>query len=257
MKGVAVAALVFASQGAWGAVPQAPVALDHVWIMVSPGAPERKALAEAGFTIARAVNRHEGQGTASITVEFQNGYLELVWLDEKVSVAPGREAAIEKFRNRANWRTSGWSPISVGLHRTAATDEPLPWPVWTIGGMDWLREGESIEMLTPRDKGVAPSVFVSPRSLYVDEQRNLKIIRGAGPDAVDFEHAAGAWRITAIKVFAPNGDALQGPPTEDLERMGVAQFRVGEKWLLELTLDSGIQGKRVDFQPELPLIIEY
>jgi hypothetical protein len=257
MKGAAFAVLIFAAHAEWGAAPQAPVALDHVWIMVSPGAPERKALVANGFTIARAENLHEGQGTASITVEFQNGYLELVWLDERVSVAPGREVAIEKFRNRTQWRTSGWSPISIGLHRTAATDTPLPWPVWTIGDLGWLREGESIEMLTPRDNGAAPSVFVSPRSLYVDEQRNLKIIRGGGPDAVDFEHASGAWRITGVKVFAPHGDALVGPPTADLERMGVAQFRVGESWLLQLTLDSGIQKKRVDFQPELPLVIEY
>lgn len=257
MKGAAFAALVFAAQAAWGAAPQAPVAFDHVWIMVSPGAPERKALADSGFTIARAENRHEGQGTASITVEFQNGFLELVWLDERVSVAPGREVAIEKFRNRAQWRTSGWAPISVGLHRTAATDTPLPWPVWTISSLAWLREGNSIEMLTPRDKGAAPSVFVSPRYLYVDEQRNLKIIRAGGPDAVDFEHANGTWRITGIKVIAPNEAALEGPPTADLERLGVAKFGVGKTWLLQLTLDNRAQGKRADFQPELPLVIEY
>jgi hypothetical protein len=257
MKAAVFAALILATQATWGAAAQAPVAFDHVWIMVSPGAPERKALVESGFTIARAENLHEGQGTASITVEFQNGFLELVWLDPRVSVAPGREVAIEKFRNRAEWRTSGWSPISVGLRRTSATDVPLPWPVWTISGLGWLREGESIEMLTPRDKGTAPSVFVPPRSLYVDEQRNLKIIRAGGPDAVDFEHANGTWRITGIKVFAPHGSALEGPPTADLERMGIAQFRVGESWLLQLTLDNRTQGKHVDFQPGLPLVIEY
>lgn len=238
MKGAAFAMLILAAQAASGAAEQAPVALDHVRIMVSPGAPERKALVTGGFTIARAQNLHEGQGTASIKVQFQNGFLELMWLDERVSVAPGQ-------RTRA-----GSPPISIALRRTSATDAPLPWPVW-------LPEGESIEMLTPRDKGEALIVFMPPRSLYVDEQRNLKLIRSGSADAVDFEHSNGTWRITGIKVFAPTGAALEGLPTADLERMGIAQFRVGENWLLQLTLDSHTQGKRVDFQPGLPLVIEY
>ena len=62
--------------------------LDHVLIMVSPDAPERAALERAGFLISPDVNHHEGQGTSSITADFQNSYLELAWVDPKVSVAP-------------------------------------------------------------------------------------------------------------------------------------------------------------------------
>ena len=60
----------------------APVAFDHARIVASPGAQERKLLADAGFTIAAQTNHHEGQGTSSITVEFENGYLELIWVDD-------------------------------------------------------------------------------------------------------------------------------------------------------------------------------
>lgn len=257
MKGIVLVAALLAAPATWGAAPPAPVAIDHVWIMVSPGAPERKALVERGFTIARAENRHEGQGTASITVEFQNGFLELLWLDETVPIAPGREVAVDKFRKRTQWRSTGWSPISVGLHRTAATDAPLPWPVWKIEGLSWLPEHSSIEMLTPRDKGTAVNLFVSPRDLNVDERRNLEIIRAGGPAALDFKHANGTRRITGMKVTAPNAAGFEGPPTADLERMGVLRFAVGESWLLQLTLDNGAQGKRGDFQPTLPLVIEY
>jgi hypothetical protein len=257
MKAIVLVAALFAAQATWGAAAPAPVAIDHVWITVSPGAPERKALVEHGFSIARAENRHDGQGTASITVEFQNGYLELVWLDETVAVAPGMELAVDKFRRRMQWRTSGWAPIGVGLHRTAPTDEPLPWPVWKIPAASWLKEGTHMEMLTPREKGSAPSVFVEPRYLYVDERRNLEIIRAGGDAAVDFKHANGTRRLTAVKVFAPSAAALDGPPTQDLERMNVVRFATSKTWLLQLTLDDAAQGKRADLRPALPLVIEY
>ena len=53
--------------------PDAPVELDHFSLWVSPGAPERAAFEKLGFRIAPAINRHEGQGTASCTIEFWNG----------------------------------------------------------------------------------------------------------------------------------------------------------------------------------------
>src|ERR1700746_3315945 len=74
------------------------LAFDHVWIVVSEGAPERKSLEDAGFHVAPTVNRNDGSGTSSISVEFLNGYLELMWPDPSVSVAPGRERGPEKFR---------------------------------------------------------------------------------------------------------------------------------------------------------------
>src|SRR5262249_15238230 len=62
----------------WSYASDAPtLALSHAWIVVPPGALERAALERAGFRIAPTVNRHDGQGTASITVELLNGFLEL------------------------------------------------------------------------------------------------------------------------------------------------------------------------------------
>ena len=58
---------------------------------MSRDAPERAALERAGLKISPDVNRHDGQGTASISAEFLNAYLELMWPDPTVSVAPGAE----------------------------------------------------------------------------------------------------------------------------------------------------------------------
>jgi hypothetical protein len=116
---VALALILLASAAA-PATALSGIELDHVWIMVSPNAPERAVLKHAGFQMSPDLNRHDGQGTASITVEFENAYLELMWPDSTVTVAPGLEGAAEKFRQRMLWRSSGWCPIGVDLRRTTS-----------------------------------------------------------------------------------------------------------------------------------------
>src|SRR5262245_37112140 len=49
-----------------------PLTLSHAWVVVTTGAPERAALEKIGFRIAPTVNRHDGQGTSSVTVELLN-----------------------------------------------------------------------------------------------------------------------------------------------------------------------------------------
>ena len=73
------------------AAQQPPLTLSHSWMVVTTGAPERKALERAGFRIARTVKRHDGQGTASVTVEFLNGFLELIYPDATVPVCDDLE----------------------------------------------------------------------------------------------------------------------------------------------------------------------
>jgi hypothetical protein len=65
---------------------------DHVWIVVSRDAPERAALERAGFKISPNVNRNDGQGTASVSAEFLNAYIELMWPDPTVSVGRHQES---------------------------------------------------------------------------------------------------------------------------------------------------------------------
>ena len=68
-----------------------PLALSHSWIVVTTGVLERKALERAGFRIAPTVNRHEGQGTASVfdrtpatpaTLPFATWKVSADWLEQ-------------------------------------------------------------------------------------------------------------------------------------------------------------------------------
>jgi hypothetical protein len=169
---------------------QPTLQFDHVWIMVSPNAPERAALERAGFQIASQINHHEGQGTSSITVEFQNAFLELMWPDASVSVAPGLERAAEKFHQRMLWRTSGWSPIGIGLHRTGQGNDSLPFPTWSTSA-PWMPAGSAIEMPTPRDDTTSPALFVV---VYLDRcsrgARNAKCCLGRLKSSFEPQFAA-------------------------------------------------------------------
>src|SRR5207253_9533597 len=109
----------------------AELEFDHVWIVVTRDAPERAALEKAGLKISPDVNRHDGQGTASITADFQNAYMELMWPDPTVSVAAGAERGVAKFKNRMHWRTSRWWPIGIGPDGMVNA-EPLPFPTWKM-----------------------------------------------------------------------------------------------------------------------------
>jgi hypothetical protein len=228
---------------------------DHVWIVVHPDAPERAALERAGFRISPQVNHHDGQGTSSITAEFQNAYIELMWPDPKVSIAPGRQAVVDKFRNRMLWRTSGWCPIGIGLHRISAGSDPFPFPTWTVQ-MPWMPADSGIEILTARDDTKSPSLFVEPRTLAVDEAKNTATMQNNSPDAAVFQNRLGVQRITGVLLVSP-GTYQPVPALTYLEKFGVVSVQPGKEWLLEITFDGGKQEKSKDLRPDLPLMIRY
>jgi hypothetical protein len=229
------------------AAEQPRIEFDHVWIMVSPNAPERSALERAGLLISRDINHHDGQGTASITAEFENSFLELMWPDSRVTVAPGLERAAEKFRQRMLWRTSGWCPIGLGFRRMTASNEALPFPTWSTSA-PWMPAGSAIEMLTPRDDKVSPSLFITPRALTDTAEQAAR--------AALYHHPLGVHRITSIDLKSPKSyQPIE--PIAYLTKQGLLSFDSGDEWLLELTFDSGKQKKSKDLRPDLPIVIRY
>jgi hypothetical protein len=239
----------------------AELEFDHVWIVVTRDAPERAALERAGLKISPNLNRHDGQGTASISAEFLNAYLELMWPDPTVSVAPGAERGVEKFKNRMNWRTSGWCPIGIGLHRSGPA-MPLPFPTWSIAP-DWMPKGTAIEILTARDDTKSPSFFIEPPVLAVKEK--AKINSGSpAPTASQVghsprrasDHPIGVERITNIQLIRPKEYRPVAPFTY-LEKAGIFKSIEGKEWAIEITFDGGRKAQTKDVRPDLPLIIHY
>jgi hypothetical protein len=245
-------AILLAAASAGCASPP-PLVPDHAWIVVTTGAPERASLERAGFLIAPTVNRHDGQGTASITVEFVNAFLELTWPDPSVPVSPELQAGAEKFRLKSSWRETGYSPLGIVFARTPETPAVMPFPTWRIVA-DWMEPGTSIEMLTPKETPRALSLSISSH-VETTRETNEALARDPATRAM-FLHPNGARRLTRLRVTAPAAEALP-PAASFVAAPGLMEFEVGGEWLLEVTLDEGAQGLAVDCRPELPLAIRY
>lgn len=254
MRPFPAAGLLFVTMAPAVAAQAPPLALSHSWIVVTTGAPERKALERAGFRIAPTVNRHEGQGTASITVEFLNGFLELIYPDSTVPVSPGLQAGAEKFRLRSAWRENGYCPIGIVFDRTPATPATLPFATWKVSA-DWMEQGTFIEMMTPREMPKAVSLSISSHSSSARESENAALAQDPVKGAV-FLHPNGARRLTALRVVAPSADRFP-PAASYLAAHELVTFDTGSRWLLDVTLDNGKQGATRDLEPELPMVIHY
>jgi hypothetical protein len=243
--------------GAWAVqalAHDAPVLQQsHAWIVVSPGAPERTALEDAGFLVSPIVSRHDGQGTASISVEFRNGYFELIYPDSTVSVSPNLQAGAEKFRLKSRWRETGYSPIGIVFDRTPATPDSFPFPTWKVTA-DWMDPGTFIEILTPKATPKALSISISShtRSARDEAAALAKDPKMKGM----FLHPNGARSLTSFKVVAPNADLLP-PAAAYVQKQGLMKFEVGDGWVLEMTIDNGAQKVTKDLRPRLPLVVHY
>ena len=241
---LALAALSFVSVAT---ADDQQLAFDHVSIMVSPNAPERSALEQAGFQISPDVNRNEGQGTASLAVEFENSYLELMWVDSSVHVEPSLQRAVQKFRNRMAWRTSGWCPFGIGLRRSTDEKLALSFPTWSWTA-EWMPKGAEMVMLTPRDDTRSPALHIEPRA-FTDQGKQAAL-------AAKFHHPLGVHRITSVRLVSPR--AYQPiPPLLYLQNQKIIGLGSGKEWLLELTFDGGKRKNSKDLRPALPLLLRY
>ena len=89
------------------------IALDHVFICCSVGAPEAAALQRLGLKES-SPNTHPGQGTACRRFSFANAYLELLW------VSDAEEARSDPVRRTRLWeRWSGRRSSSTSASRSA------------------------------------------------------------------------------------------------------------------------------------------
>lgn len=250
-----VAAAPAAGDGAATSPPHTKsLQVDHLMIHVSAGAPERAALERAGFRIAPEVQAHEGQGSASVMVELQNGFLELAWRDTNVSVAPGLGLVATRFRRMGEWRTSGWSPFGIGLRRAPGAPDSLPFPTRAVRAQ-WMEPGIAIEIISASGDTLGPRLWVVPRSMAASGRPNSESERRRLSNRAAFLHPNGARTITAVKLMLPGG--VSAPATQIVAQHSPVEFARGEGWLLEVTFDGGRKGTSRDLRPVLPLLCRF
>jgi hypothetical protein len=224
------------------------VELDHVFVVVQPGAAaEVAALQSAGLTVALRVATHPGEGTASRAVFFENAYLELIWVDSSVAIDAEHASEARRFRDAAAWRTSGHSPFGFGLRRLPGDTAALPVPVKRESA-EWLKPGTAYELLRQPGDAFAADFFVVPSSRSVPNW--IASLRERCPDML--QHPGGGRKITRVRVYGP---AKQHPIAFRALLPKPVEMVRAAKPLLELELDNGVRGERVDLRPVLPLVV--
>jgi hypothetical protein len=230
--------------------PPTPVLeLDHVYIVVPPGADAAvQALRHVGLVIDSSVNRHVGQGTASMAVFFENVYLELLWVDSSVTVDSAHRLGLADFVRAQTWRQSGASPFGVGLHFLSGTPSDLGIPI-RLDSAERMRPGTAYLLLRQLEESSAVDVFITPDYLAVTSWMGRFMIRR--PDL--FGHPMGVRRVTRALV---RGQPHQLPRAAQLQPRLVG-FEKASSPLLVLEFDGGHRGQTLDLRPVLPLILRH
>jgi hypothetical protein len=100
---------------------------DHLYIWVSEGAPEGAALRELGI-LQYPDTTDNGEGVEQITFQFENVFLELLWVADEERFLERWASWHPAHVDRANWRTTGASPFALAFHRVDPDDEGVPAP---------------------------------------------------------------------------------------------------------------------------------
>lgn len=224
---------------------QGSLELDHVFITLGPGASEARVLEEAGFRTPSDTTRHQGQGTASVFLFFENGYLELLWAEN----AEELKRAEPELAARLTDAEADASPFGLGLRRLDYGQTTLPFATRSHTA-EWMQPGSEIRIA----EGVPPN---EPFVFVVPEYMSWLALRSMGPGSPEqLRHPNGVKRITSLRLAGP-GLGAHSEALTHLIQQEVVEVREAKRHFLELEFDHGRAGETFDARPTLPLVIRY
>jgi hypothetical protein len=219
-----------------------PVALEHVFICTTPGAPQADRLRQIGLTEG-SPNQHPGQGTACRRFFFRNGMLELLWVQDAAEAQSEQTRRTNLFER---WSAAGLgvSPFGIILRPRSGTPDACPFSSWqyrpkTMPGLD-LQIATDAELTEPMwcymESGRPPSASPSERRQPL-------------------EHRAGLREITGVQLVCP--PLAANSVTRAMADRNLLALETGSEHLLELQFDGALKRTRIDFRPDLPLILRW
>lgn len=219
-----------------------PLELDHVFVLVPPGAAEaRRALAALGLRESFARD-HPGQGTSNLCYCFDNAYLELLWLRDRAE-AERPPVARTRLSERARWRETGASPFGIALRRAVddGADGGLPLESYDYEA-PFLPAGVAIPVARSSDDPRQPFLFRSPGDRRPDRWDDGR--------AGGRQQAAGLTEIVALQLDLPAA-VEPSPALRVLEAAGLLTLTLGSPApAMVLTLSAA--GSRAERRLALP-----
>lgn len=236
------------------------LALDHIFICTSTGAPEAEVLAAAGWSEGPR-NDHPGQGTACRRFFFRNAYLELLWVRDEAEARSPRTAPMrlwERWHGRADGHRC---PFGIGLRAddghagdvgTGGGAHPgtAAFPTWPYRPR-YLPPGAAIPVATNSETLHEPLLFVVPfaRPSLADGAVDT------GDVGLWRAHAAGIAMLTRVALAAPA--AAPSAPLAAVAAAGIVERVAAPEHALVLGFDGETGGRVVDLRPTLPLIVRW
>lgn len=208
--------------------------LDHIFILSDPNAPSANKLVDAGITEG-APNIHHGQGTSNRRFFFNNIMIECLWIHDEAETNSEQTKPthlLPRWQGRFNT-----SPFGICFR--PLSDEPTPlFPSWDYNPQ-YLPQGQSIQIANTVNQLEVPFLFYASWIKAPDNK---------------IAHPAGMENITSVQVTHPHIE-LTSPSLDAIQHL--VTFQTGKSHLLTVTFDNHRQGKILDCQPNLPLIIYF
>jgi hypothetical protein len=211
--------------------------LDHIFLAVSKGGPEVEQLLAVGF-LEGASNTHPGQGTACRRFFFENGYLELVWLED-FDEAASRLVAPTGLAARVG-SEPGASGLGICIRPKDGALNDLPLRTWPYQA-PYLPPGVAIPMAANSSLHHEPLLFFLPG---IPQQRAFH------------RHANESRKITEVSVTL-NVEQGCSPELEWLAESGCIRTAAGNRESVLMELDHGVQGRLLAVQTRTPLMVKW
>ena len=219
--------------------------LDHLFICTDIRASEAERLVSFGL-VEGTSNTHPGQGTANRRFFFHNAMLELLWVDkpsEATSEAICRTRLWERWKNRKD----GACPFGICLRPAIGFEDTVTFSSWAYHP-PYLPETMNIAVGNNSDVLTEPMIFLVPFGKRPDRYSSKK--------AQPLEHQVDLREITRVELVSPSANNLS-PELQAVLNTELVKQRFGAEYCIELGFDGEVGGQKMDFRPELPLILSW
>lgn len=219
--------------------------IDHLLICVD--APEKTAQILTDFGLIEGEpNSHFGQGTSNRRFYFNNIYLELLYLDD-LEAAQSPLTKPTKIYQRFFPKTSKCSPFGVCFYADDIADKNCAFDINKFNIWDYRPK----YLPSPLKMDIFEAPISEPLYFFLDFISN-----NSRKKHKKFNHKSGFKNVTNIKYLTPSHH-LDSEIKTYISEHNLLEYTANDSHVFHLEFDEGLQGKKHDFRPDLPLIFSW
>ena len=207
--------------------------LDHVFILTDPGASQADRLLDLGLPEG-SPNHHPGQGTANRRFFFSNAMLEFLYIRDLDEAKDGPASGLNLAQRLAE---PGASPFGLVVRDNSASST-IPFPGWPYFP-GYLQSGVYIHV------GENSEALDEPLCCFLPEYAKSTLTQPVALEPFSI--------VTSVRIGIPAAELSS--TLNALNEMEQISIRSDSQHSMEIIFGHGVNERKTDFRPELPLII--